>query len=361
MVGRVIRFEQTKAFAKHTVGTIDIAYAAQRPWVAPEWAPVEVYLAGTTWFGYVHHGGVSSDVRQPSGSVVRYTLIGTSLPMNTQRTRSWRGVTCSGLVRQIGREHRLRTVVTRSKTILPYYAQAATSDWKVLQDMATKTGHRLYVDGSTVSFVDGRLLLEGVRALDVPTFVQSRVPGLRDTLISFTSKAGSMVPRPAGPTARQVVHGLDARTSRTIKATASPSGPQTSLTVINTSRTASSGQAADLVSARTQGTAGWITATAVVVGDASLVPGMLVNIAGAKIPEEQAGRWLVTSVNHRVLLDGSNPVEPFTTTLTLERDQIYGINPRGATRTSNTRDTVPAKMRNGFLWEAEYMESIDVG
>lgn len=361
-VDRVVRFEQTKAYGLHTVGTIDIAYSAVRPWLAQEWAPIEIYLQGTTWYGYVHHGGVATDVRDVSGSVLRYTFIGTSLPMNTERTRSWRGVSASGVVRQIGREHRLRTVITRHKTIMPYYAQAGVSDWKVLQEMAEKTGHRLWVDGATLSFVDPKLLLEGVRAIDIPAFSQNKAIGIPDNLYAFTSKAGAMVPRSFGPTARQVIHGMDVRTARPLKAATTPSGPASVITKVATgTRVGTSGQAADSVGARASVSSGWITATALVVGSPQVVPGMLVTIGGSKIPSEQSGRWLVTGVNHRVLLDASKTVDPFTSTLTLERDQFYGPDFRSATRVSNTRDTVPARMRDGFLWEAEYMESINVG
>jgi hypothetical protein len=362
-VDTVLRFDQIKAFGKHTVATLDVSYpSSSRPWLAEEWAPVEVYLGGTTWYGYVHHSGVSSDVRDRSGSVVRYTLIGTSLPMNTERTRSWRGISASGVVRQVAREHRLRSVISRHRTVMPYYAQAGSSDWKVLQDMASRTGHRLWVDGSTAIFVDPSLLLEGVRALDIPEFSQNQIPGQRDTLFSFASKSGAMVPRATGITSRQVVHGLDMRTARPLKATATPSGPGRLLSKVNTDvRATTSGQAADIVSARATTAAGWITATALVVGSPEIVPGSLVAVSGSKVPEDQSGRWMVTEVNHRVLLDASNPLDPFTTALTLERDRYYGPGIRAATRASSTRDSVPATMRNGLLWEAEYMEDVNVG
>jgi hypothetical protein len=54
-----------------------------------------------SFYGYIHHHQALSpaegDVR--SDSVMRYVLIGTSLPMNQQRTRSWRGVSGSYLAR----------------------------------------------------------------------------------------------------------------------------------------------------------------------------------------------------------------------------------------------------------------------
>lgn len=362
-VGTVLRFDQTKAFSQHTVATLDVAYpSTSKPWLAPEWSAVKVALRGVPWWGYVHHSGVSSDVRDISGSVVRYTLIGTSLPMNSQRTRSWRGITASGIVRQIGREHRLRTVISRTKAIMPYYAQAGSSDWKVLQDMAQRSGQRLWVDGGTVSFVEPRLLLEGVRALSIPVFTQNQMPGLRDNLYAFSSKAGAMVPRASGPTTRQVVYGLDVRTGRPITAAANPDGPPTVLsTVVTGTRVATAGHAADTVNALVTTSAGWITASAVVTGSPDITPGSLISLGGSKVPGDQSGRWLVTAVNHRVLLDASNPLDVFTTTLSLERDTYYGPTLRGATRVSNTRDSVPTIMRDGYLWEAEYMENVNVG
>ena len=157
----VVRFDQTKAFSKHTIAVVDLSYpgTSQQPWIAPEWSPVEVYLGSTTWYGYVHHGGVVADVRDRSGAVIRYTLIGTSLPMNETRTRSWRDVSRSSIVRQIAREHRLRSVITPHRMVMDYYAQTGVSDWKTLQQMANSAGYRLWVDGSTVLFVNPTLLL----------------------------------------------------------------------------------------------------------------------------------------------------------------------------------------------------------
>lgn len=370
----VVRFEAVKAFGKHSMAVVDLAYpkavaaAVSRPWIAPEWTPAEVTLRGSLWVGYVHHGGVVADVRDRAGAVVRYTLIGTSLPMNEQRNRAWKNCSASSIVRDIAREHRLRSVITPHRSIIKYYAQAGVSDWKVLQDMATRTGQRLWVDGSTVTFVNPSLLLEGVQALQVPNFSQDRVFGLRDTLYAFSSKAGTMVPRPGGPTSKQVVFGVDPRTGSPIKALGatslgdgSPVGSSPVLTQIGGSRISSMAQAADHVAAQVTNTAGWITATAVVVASPEIVPGTIVNISGSKIPVDQTGRWIVTEVRHTYLADMSQSVDPYKTTLELERDRFYGPNITSATRTSNTRDSVPAKIRNGYLWEADYLETIDVG
>lgn len=373
-VSSVLRFDQTKAFGKHTVANLDVRYsrfdtgAVSTPWVAPEWTPVQMRMRDTDWYGYVHHGGVASDVRDASGSAVRYTLIGTSLPMNEERTRSWRSTSASALVRNVATEHRLRSVITPNRAIIDYYAQAGTSDWKLLKDMAARTGYRLWVDGATVLFVDPKLLLVGVRDIDIPTFSQSFTPGVADNMYAFSSKAGTNVPRVGGSTSKQIVYGLDPRTGRRIKATGatnlgdgSPNGPTPFLTHVVSGGVSSLSQAVSSVGAQVTVSDGWITATAVVRGNARLVPGSLVRIAGSGVPIEQQGRWLVTSVNHRVINDNSLTIDPFTTTLELERDQYYGPSFTSAVRLANTADTPPARIRSGIVWEADFLESINVG
>lgn len=389
-VPRVLRYEQVAAFGKHTVATLDVPLERRQRPMAPEWTPVVATLAASgkqvLWYGYVHHGAGVSSLQDSTGSSVRYTFIGTSLPMNSEQTRSWKEVSASSLARQIGHEHRLRTMVSPSIRRLPYYAQTG-SDWAVLKDLATQSGSRLWVDGPTLLFVDPAVLLQGAQARDIPVFSHNRMPGRVDTIFEWYAKVGTMVPRESGRALPQTVTGLDLRTGRLVVAKQAATSIRTTyqngmlvpqagahsqvaigpdgipiLNKVSTgSRVASMGEASDLASAEAKNAQGWVTASARVAFSPGLQPGRVVKVEGAAIPSSQTGYWLVTGVSHRLLQDSSNPVMNYSTQLELERNTKDSPTFSSRYNAIGTSDTVYARLRNGLFWEADYMEDVSVG
>lgn len=372
----IVRANLVKAFGKHSICVVDLAYgrslsrSAADVICVPEWTPSTLELsngAGNSerWFSYVHTAAVVSDNRDNSGSgsVLRYTLMGTSLPMNEERTRSWSHITDSGVVRAIAREHRMRSVVQRTPEVLPYVAQSGESDWRVLKARADRNGFRLFVDGSTVLFADPTLLLTGTRSRDIQQYTQNALNGSPDSLVKWNAAGGSMTP--GSSSGRNMAYGLDQRTGRVVTASATNNlgvGGVPVLTKINTSaRLGGAAQVSQAVTAAAIGSRGWKTAVATVTGSPGKQPGDVVNIQGSNIPAEQRGLWLVTEVSHRVINDNSSPGWPFLTDLSLERDKIYAPTFNAAYRTINTRDSVEAIMRNGTFWEAETLEDVRVG
>jgi hypothetical protein len=177
---------------------------------------------------------------------------------------------------------------------------------------------------------------------------------------------GSMAVREGGPAARHVAHGLDQRTKRVVTSATTnslggPVGRPVLTRVDTTQRLGGVSQAAQATGARALSTRGWNSATATVSGSPGKQPGDVIEIRGKNIPGEQQGLWLVTSVIHRLLNDGSSPETPFLTELALERDKYYSPTFNTAFRTISTRDSVPAIMRNGALWESETLEDVRVG
>lgn len=364
----VVRYETHAAFGKHSVNVLDLRTGSNRV-VLPEWTPVVVDLrVGSTkdrWYGYVHHYGEVDDSRadERSNQNTRYTLIGTSLPLNEQRTRSWKNTTRSAVVREVARQHRLRTMVQRDGEVLPFVAQAGVSDMALLQQMASDSGYRLWVDGSTCRFVDPDTLLTGVRALDIRTFRKTSTSGAADSIISWKSKAGSMVPRADGGGGVQSVYGLDRRTGSVIGAAMdrTPSGLP-SLTKVDTdSVVTGAGQAVARARANSKKSRAWVTSRAVVTCTPGIRPGDVVDVVGDGIKPYERGLWLVTGVSHRVLNDGSAQGFEYVTTLDLERNDVYTTTFNSAFRTINTRDLVAARIRDGSRWEADVMEDVRVG
>jgi hypothetical protein len=364
----VVRYETHAAFSKHTVNVLDLRTGGALV-THPEWTPVIVDLsdgvATDRWFGYVHHYGAVDDSRAAdvSNQITRYTLIGTSLPFNEERTRSWHNMTRSGVVRQIARAQRLRSVVQTDNEILPYIAQAGLSDMALLQKFASDSGYRLWIDGATLRYFDPDLLLAGARLSDIRTYAKTSSPATPDGIISWNSKAGSMVPRPGGIGGVQRVYGLDRRTGTVIEAKEDRSPSRLpSLTRIDTSAVVTTtAQAASRARGSSKRTRAWVTAKAVTIFSPTVKPGDVIEVSGDRIKAAEQGLWLVTGVSHRVLNDGSAPGFEYVTTLELERDGIYSPTFSKALRTINTRDLVAARLRNGAIWEADIMEDIRIG
>lgn len=368
----IVRVDLQKGFAKHSLCEVDVAYgrslssSAARTSLASEWTPTTLDLSNggysERWFGYVHTTGVVSDNRDTSGngSVIRYTLLGTSLPMNTERVRAWRSTTDSGIVRSIGVDHRMRTVIQRTGEVLPYVAQSGTSDWKVLQERADRNGYRLYVDGSTLLFADPTLLLTGAKTSQIMTYRQDALNGQPDTLVKWNAKSGSGNSN-AG---QHVTYGLDTRTKKVLTGSATNSlvsGTPTLVKIDTSKRVSGVTQANQSASVNALRARSFTTATATVSGTPGMQPGDVVNIDGRNIPEDQQGLWLVTDVRHRLLNDFSAPKWPFLTDISLERDQYYSPTFRAQYKVINTADYVPAIIRNGVFWESETMEDVRIG
>jgi phage protein D len=314
------------------------------------------------WYGYVHHSSVMATSANQTVTT-RYICIGTSLPMNTQRTRSWKNVSPTSIVRQVGRENGLRTVISPSARRLTYWAQSGQSDFKLVSDLATETGFRFWVEGTTLYFLDPRILLLGQKAQDIPVFTKSQRPGKYDTLQDMTILAGTMIPRANGTTGTSAISGLDAKTGRVIQASSSAkTGASSFLNTITTSRAVDNyADAQALMEARTLASQGWITIQATVYGTSKVTPGTLIGISGSSISSDRQGRWMVTSTKHIINRSKDNSGLLFTTTVDAERDQPYAVTFRSDANKRFKFDSVPAVLRNKQFWESSLLEDINVG
>jgi phage protein D len=283
--------------------------------------------------------------------------------MNTQRTRSWKNVSPTSIVRQVGRENGLRTVISPSARRLTYWAQSGQSDFKLVSDLATETGFRFWVEGTTLYFLDPRILLLGQKAQDIPVFTKSQRPGKYDTLQDMTILAGTMIPRANGTTGTSAISGLDAKTGRVIQASSSAkTGASSFLNTITTSRAVDNyADAQALMEARTLASQGWITIQATVYGTSKVSPGTLIGISGSSISSDRQGRWMVTSTKHIINRSKDNSGLLFTTTVDAERDQPYAVTFRSDANKRFKFDSVPAVLRNKQFWESSLLEDINVG
>ncbi|MER5754295.1 contractile injection system protein, VgrG/Pvc8 family [Streptomyces sp. NPDC002088] len=363
----VSRVEVREGYGTHSMAIIDVSTPPTSKKAYTELTPVVLDYGRSPndlvrWYGYVHH----SSALASSGSrnvVVRYICISTSLPMNTQRTRSWKNVSPTSIVRQVGRENGLRTVISPSARRLTYWAQTGQSDFKLVNDLASETGFRFWVEGTTLYFLDPRILLLGQKVQDIPVFSKNQTAGVFDTLQDLSILTGTMIPRENGTTGTSVVSGLDAKTGKVIKASsAADTGTTTFLNSITTTRAVDNyADAQALMEARTLASRGWITMQATLYGTAKVFPGTLVGLAGKSVSSENTGRWLVTNTKHVINRATGNTGLLFTTTVDAERDQPYAVTFQSDANKRFKFDTVPAVLRNKQFWESSLLEDVNVG
>jgi hypothetical protein len=360
------RVEVREAFGVHSMALLDVTTAPTKKAAYAELTPVVLDYGRAPqdtarWYGYVHH----SSALASSGSnnvLTRYVCIGTTLPMNTQRSRSWKSTSPTAIVRQVARENGLRTVISPSARRLTYWAQAGVSDFKLVQDLADETGFRFWVEGATLYFLDPRILLLGQRSQDIPVFSKNQTPGVFDTLRDMSILTGTMVPRANGTTGTSSLSGLDAKTGQVIKASASAdAGTSTFLNTINTSRSVNNyADAKAITEARTLASRGWITMQASLYGTAAVAPGTLIGIGGTAVASDRSGRWMVTGTKHVINRSTSNSGLLFTSTVDAERDQPYTVTFKSDANKRFKFNAVPAVLRNKQFWESSILEDINV-
>lgn len=282
------------------------------------------------FYGYVVSSRVlanETDPRYASLTLVpvRYTLVGASMVMQDHANRLWRDVTASSMARTVSQENSFLPWVEPSVEIFDQRMQAQ-SDWTFLSDLAQRVGYRLFLDGTTLHFVNKSTYLPSADGT-VPLFRQSKTPGVVESLRQFNGTIGETDPD----------GGLRSRTTMTALNRQSTLLTQSAYTPPRTDRlgrpvTPSISQQYSTLPANSytqsqallsgDATYLWVEAQAVTNGDARLKPGSVVDLEGDGIGEEHQGLWMVRDVTHRLVINQflSTRTE-YTATLTLGRNQ----------------------------------------
>lgn len=283
------------------------------------------------WFGYVASSRVeaseSDDKLGYAISVpVTYTLVGASMPMQTQASRAWQDVTASYIARTVAARYTLAPVVETSAARFDQRMQTS-SDWQFLADLADRVGYRLYLDKAQLWFVDRRTPTPSSDG-SVPQFWSRRTPGVLDSLRQFQSTVGDTDPA-GGLRARNATVGLSRVSGRLSPAVFSQ--PRTDLSGVSrapmltrqyTERPALSYRdASGLLQAETDWL--WVHARGITDGDPRLKPGALVDMRGGAIGTANSGLWMVRGATHRIDVDLIYPQKTqYTSELVLGRDQV---------------------------------------
>ncbi|MFE6745946.1 hypothetical protein ACFVGM_08855 [Kitasatospora purpeofusca] len=286
------------------------------------------------WYGYVASSRVQGTDTDPRYGYavsipVVYTLVGPTMAMQTQHNRAWGDVTPSYIARTIAGRHALEAHVPVSGTRLDQQMQT-TSDWKLLADLAERTGRRLYADGMRMWFAPRDAVMPSSDGT-VPRFWQRRKPGVTDTLRAFHGTVGDTDPA-GGARARISTVGLNRQTGQLSPAVVeqrrvdAQGAPVPALLAQQyTGRPAHSWrEAVDLLDAATEWL--WVSATGQSDGDPRLKPGSVVDLQGEALGSMHRGLWMVRAAVHRLDLDYLYPQRTtYTTDLVLGRSAPDGL------------------------------------
>jgi hypothetical protein len=357
--GQIIRFELLQKFDSHTVAIVDLSLPSrllQTPRAAVYSELTTVFtrwgLSATkqaTFFGYVNHQEILGS--SGANTTVRYMCVGTSLPMNTTRPRSWKRVTASSIAVQFAKRYRLRALVHRSSTLVNFTV-TSQSDFASLQKLAADTGFKSWVDGGTLYFVDPRVRV---------TWPGSVTPVLND-LTEFHVTNGTLVPRSTGVITNKIAVGRDPYTSRAFEVRSSPVLTIDSKDVTGFRPFLTSvlpGEFTNFADARTQldvatRNQNWQTAVLAAGATPRARPGVQVEVTDPDVPADQKGFWTVDYARH--LMDFGNSV--FRTEMEVSRNQGDAPAIIRQTQLVNTPEIVGCVQRDKAFWESETLDVV---
>lgn len=323
----------------------------------PDNSPIQIIFGRrsdniTSWYGYVNHHTVSGNASSTSKALeITYTLIGTSKPMNTDRSRTWGQVTGTYIAKTIFSSYGLRSILTSTDWVLPYEVQANESDFAFLNRIADKMGFRMWVSGSTGYFIDPSVVLAGSAAQGIPVYSLDKRFTHKDTITEFTSNQGDNLP--GATIAERSMFGIDQQTGQVFQATAiTDQNPNITQTFSDWPAT-DYGTAKNLVQAKQQRSQFFMTATAELFGSSFLYPGKLVFLTGAQLPPINQGYWIVSSAEHTLKASGSGvPVnDRYYTCVSLLRNST-AISPTISSTNNVIPEYSPCVLRSGS-WVAE--------
>ncbi|MFH9731882.1 hypothetical protein [Streptomyces sp. NPDC017260] len=311
------------------------------------------------WYGYVASCRVMASERDPRyGHAVQvpvvYTLVGTSMLMQTRRNRTWRSTTASAVARQIASEYNVQPRVDATANVFEQSTQAA-SDWQYLYDLADRTGYRLYCDNTTLWFCNRQTVMQSADG-SVPVFWQRKTPGSIDSLREFSSVVGDTDPAGGLRAKYETVayNRISGRLTPASYAQTRTTAQGTDITPLLTSQyserpTPSYAQAELTLGAQADWL--WVEASAVTNGDPRLKPGSLVELRGAGIGDANQGLWMVRSVIHSLRINHVYPQKStYTSTLVVGRDNARSLDTGFL---DHPLSPAPTTLISG-KWRAEY-------
>lgn len=335
-------------FGNHTLFFLDYSITDnQRYLLPPEGTPfVTRYGSGPrgmrSSYGYVNH--LEERVDEQNRRFTRLVGVGTSKVMNTVQPTSWSGLSRTGIIRELGTRHRLRTVVYSHEEVLEVWSSGSLSDFRAANELADEMGYRLWVDGATMWLLDPHLVLASA------SVASTKVIKLGQQRTAQVFK-GSNVPGQMRASKRIVQYGISRTSNEVLVAT---SGDLSLPTELLTTPVASYGEAQFAADGTARASQDQAVVDVTFTGDAGITPGSPVRFDQSVPSPEQMGLWLVNEAVHEVSNEG------FTTRVSASRDKSRAMTSRVLDVVRREGNSAKAVIRNGKTWEAEMQERVNV-
>lgn len=334
-------------YGNHTLAFLDYRFKERARYVLPpegtptkvRWGSAPVNLG--THYGYVNH---YETLNEGDSVFTRLVSLGTSRRMNAANPSTWSDSTASAIARDFARRYKLRSVVHDHDWVLSDWTSGPQSDWKALKALATQVGYNLWVDGSTLYFLDPKRVLQGASTLHTPVISNSDVKMAKIL-------GGPNIPGTPAQTHRRVLHGLDYVTNEFFTATSGPASVDPEVVTTNVTTYADADQ---ITQGAGRADGDYFTAQFLLKGNARLRPGRVIRVVAPRINGDQEGLWTIVESTHTVTR------QDFTTEVVATRSKEPYRNLSRVVTTVRDSNDVPAVVRDGATWEAALQEHVHV-
>lgn len=277
----------------------------------PHNAPIRIIWGAApsntqTWYGYVNHHTIDANSDSGNNTMqITYSCVGTSKPMNTDKTKTWGEVTGTYIAKKIAQEYGFRVILSSTDWVLPYEVQSNESDFHFLNRIADKVGYRFWVSGGTLYFIDPAVILQGSAGQAVPKYYMDKSFLYLDTVRNFNMSVGDNIP--GGAQTVRTIYGIDETTGQPFHLKASNATATSAITQITSEwPVVSRHEAQKLVDAWQGRSQFWLAATAELYGTTYVYPGKLIYLSGNQLNNEAWGYWIVSSADHVLKTSGTS-------------------------------------------------------
>lgn len=294
---------------------------------------------------------------------VQYTIVGTSMFMQSTVNKEWKNMTPSSIAAAIAVKNGLRPIIHSVNTAQTFRLQTY-SDFQFLTKLAEEVGFRFYVDNTDLYFVDPSIVIQH-KNNDIPQFWVHNQPGIKDTLEEFkpmvgTTTSGKLV-------ADRQMSGLSkngffvtAQNQYQLYEAFNDIPHQPIITHYENFPVESYAEAQQRLEYAKLRNRHWAQAEVTVWGDARARPNSLVDFVGVGVPEDDQGIWLVEKATHKIYMPastGSAVAGSYHIDMCVGRDQAFDLTYFTPNKQTPASNKIPPRLING-VWRSSNLGAV---
>jgi len=258
-------------------------------------------IGSYTFYGYIYNmAPVSKNkdglVNNSPFQTTTINCFGATYPMRGKKTRSWEHYTLPQIAKELANKYNLTVSVPNDPFVFSRLVQSEKTDWEILVEAADYLGYRVWSDATHIDIWDPYAALShrGMRNLYAMSANQGSVKSRPGQVIHFASQVSNALKT------SDTLHSL-VDSSILTNTYNDASGMGATVQSIFQDEIAENAVSVDMSQAALKGrnrNKFPISASATVVGDPSITPGMVVDLQ--KYESGIDGLWLVKSAQHEM-------------------------------------------------------------